>query len=354
MRKLATIRVIDDITPIEGADAIECAHVGGWAVVVKKDEFQVGSAAIYIEIDSWIPHEIAPFLSKGHEPREFEGVKGERLRTVKLRGQISQGLLLKYQDFPKASAAFHKTRIVDPNNDDGRFDVTEILGIKKWEAPIPAELAGDVEGLFPSFIPKTDQERIQNLTAEIPQWNERALTWEATEKLDGSSMTVFVDRGGKFGVCSRNWHLRSSESNTLWRVAKQLDLENKLPLVRYPIALQGELIGEGVQKNRYGIKGHSFRLFDAYNIEEGRYLNSNERLHLAEHLGIPHAPILGYGTLESLIGTTVTANSLLIFAEAKSILNSAAEREGVVFKCIEDPSISFKSISNKFLIKNGE
>jgi RNA ligase (TIGR02306 family) len=94
MRKLATIRVIDGIQPIQGADAIECAVVGGWKVVVKKGEFLVGESALYLEIDSWVPHELAPFLTKGDEAKEFEGVKGNRLRTVKLRGQISQGLLL--------------------------------------------------------------------------------------------------------------------------------------------------------------------------------------------------------------------------------------------------------------------
>ena len=98
MRKLATIRKIDEIRPIPDADAIECAVVGGWTVVVKRGEFQVNDWAIYCEIDSWIPHTVAPFLSKGQEPREFEGVKGERLRTVKLRGTTSQGLLLKIED----------------------------------------------------------------------------------------------------------------------------------------------------------------------------------------------------------------------------------------------------------------
>ena len=97
-RKMATIRKIDEIRPIEGADAIEAAVVGGWVVVIKKGEFRAGDLAVYLEIDSWVPHEIAPFLSKGQEPREYNGVKGERLRTVKLRGTTSQGLLLKLED----------------------------------------------------------------------------------------------------------------------------------------------------------------------------------------------------------------------------------------------------------------
>jgi RNA ligase (TIGR02306 family) len=94
MRKMATIRVIDAINPIPDADAIEVATVGGWRVVVKRGEFTVGDLAVYCEIDSWIPTELAPFLSKGKEPRVYEGIKGERLRTVSLRKTVSQGLLL--------------------------------------------------------------------------------------------------------------------------------------------------------------------------------------------------------------------------------------------------------------------
>jgi RNA ligase (TIGR02306 family) len=94
MRKLASIRKIADIRPIPDADAIEVAVVDGWKVVVKKGEYSVGDLAVYLEIDAWVPHALAPFLSKGQEPREYNGVKGERLRTVKLRGQVSQGLLL--------------------------------------------------------------------------------------------------------------------------------------------------------------------------------------------------------------------------------------------------------------------
>jgi hypothetical protein len=93
-RKLATVRKIDEIRPIAGADAIEAAVVGGWTVVVKRGEYTAGDLAVYLEIDSWVPTELASFLSKGGEPREFNGVRGERLRSIKLKGQISQGLLL--------------------------------------------------------------------------------------------------------------------------------------------------------------------------------------------------------------------------------------------------------------------
>ena len=147
MRKLATVRQIIDIQPIHGADAIELAIVDGWKCVVKKNEFKVNDLAVYFEVDSWVPHEIAPFLSKGQEPKEFEGVFGNRLRTVKFRGQVSQGLLLplskeetgfKYEH-PYGALTLMNGNIACVKLGD---DLTEFLNINKWEPPIPTQLAG--------------------------------------------------------------------------------------------------------------------------------------------------------------------------------------------------------------------
>ena len=195
MRKLATIRGIGVIVPIAGANAIEAAVIGGWKVVIRKGDYQVGDRVIYCEIDSWIPHERAPFLSKGKEPSEYQGIKGERLRTIKLRGQVSQGLLLPMSNLTNYGA--------DLSVGD---DVTEQLGILKWEAPVPANLSGDAIGLFPIFIPKTDQERIQNLSREFDKYKEAAELWEITEKLDGSSMTVFFKDADELAASGLRLH----------------------------------------------------------------------------------------------------------------------------------------------------
>ena len=159
IRKLASIRKIENISDIPGADMISMATIDGWEVVVKKGDFKPGDHVIYLEIDSWVPTTVAPFLTKsGKTPREYNGVPGERLKTVRFRGQISQGLILNYWNFPDVVNAFHKTRLVNhwDNND---FDVTEILGIQKWEPEIDANLSGRAKGNFPYFIPKTDSER---------------------------------------------------------------------------------------------------------------------------------------------------------------------------------------------------
>jgi len=340
MRKMASIRKIDSVKPIPDADAIECATVGGWQVVIKRDEFKPGDLAIYCEIDSWVPNELAPFLSKGQEPREYNGVLGERLRTVKLRGQVSQGLLL-----PLGIGVFD----VNAELEEGT-DVSELLNIQKWEAPIPAQLAGDVEGFFPGYIPKTDQERIQNLSEEFKAWQyDTNKQWEVTEKLDGSSMTVYF-KDGKFGVCSRNWALKETEGNSLWKQARHYNMESVL-VNKGNFAVQGELIGEGIQGNPYKLRGQDFYVYDIYDISEQRYLSPAERKAFVERNGLKHVPVIAHNAkLHDTLGID-TIEQILKFAEGKSVLNAGTEREGLVFK--HNGVVSFKAISNRFLLKNG-
>jgi RNA ligase (TIGR02306 family) len=327
-RKLATIRKIDALTPIDGADAIECATVGGWKVVVKKQEYQVGDLAVYCEIDSWIPTELASFLSKGKEPREFEGIKGERLRTVKLRGQLSQGLLL-----PLTSAGEFALNEGD--------DVSESLNIVKWEMPMNAQLAGMARGNFPSLIPKTDQERIQNLKKEIANAAVAGMQFEVTEKLEGSSMTVYLI-DGVFGVCSRNLDLKETEGNTFWQVARRDNIEAKM---HWDFAIQGELIGPGIQGNIYKLSQPEFRVFDVYDISNGCYLNPADRRALVTNLGLQHVPVL---LVDKDLGVG-SVDEILQWAEGASKLNDKVEREGIVFKEVNG-GMTFKAISNKYLL----
>ena len=340
MRKLATIRKIDALRPIPDADAIECAVVGGWTAVVKRGEFKAGDLAVYCEIDSWIPHALAPFLSKGKEPRVFDGIAGERLRTMKLRGQLSQGLLL-----PLSTLTMVESELFEG------LDVSFPLGIVKYEAPVPAQLAGEVKGMFPGWIQKTDQERVQNLKEELDYWLREQHVWEITEKLDGSSMTVYL-RDGEFGVCSRNLELKPSETNSLWKVAVRNDLELKLRRANRNLALQGELIGEGIQGNPYKQKGHEFFLFDIYDIDTSKYFTPAERKAFVEEHDIKHVPVLAFGAeLADTLGVN-SIDGILRFAEGKSVMGMiGCEREGVVFKS-KAMQCSFKAISNKFLLRS--
>ena len=326
---MATVRIIDSILPIPDADSIECAVIGGWKVVTKKGEYQPGDLAIYCEIDSWIPHELAPFLSKG-APKEYNGVKGERLRTVRLRKQLSQGLLLPYS-------------ILGMIGSEGD-DVSEFLNIQKWEAPVNPQLAGQVKGTFPSQIPKTDQERVQNLKRELENYD--SVLFEVTEKMEGSSMTCYLI-DGEFGVCSRNMDLKRDENNTFWKVAIQEDIEQKLRAYGADnIAIQGELIGPGIQGNIYNLISYHFKVFDVYDIQEGYYLLPEDRKTFVDAIGLKHVPVLGTHLL-----VDPDIDSILLAAEGKSLLNPNQEREGVVYKSMNS-QFSIKAISNKYLLKN--
>ena len=337
MRKLVSIRTITDIQPIPDADAIDVATVDdGWKVVVKKNEFNIGEKCVYFEIDSFVPTEIAPFLSKGKEPREYNGVKGEKLRTVKLRKQISQGLILPLSQFPQFEGI-----------DQDEIDLAEMIGVQKWEAPLHASLQGKARGNFPSYIRKTDQERIQNIWRKVP----RDLEYEVSLKVDGSSMTTYLYQDpydgeltpARFGVCSRNLDLTETDDNSYWKMAGQLDLETKLRNLGRNIAIQMELYGSGINGNWENITNHQVAVFDIWDINTQSYLGSEERQSIAKELGLPHVPIITVRKFDF-----ETMDEALEYAKGPSIHNKI--REGLVWKSL-DGTFSFKTINNDFLMK---
>jgi RNA ligase (TIGR02306 family) len=333
-RKLASIRIINDIQPIEGADVIELAIVDSWKVVVAKNVgHKVGDMVIYCEIDSFLPiRDEFEFLRKTSYKKMSDGTEGFRLKTIKMRGQVSQGLILPMS-------------VVEYTNVDFEvgMDVTNLLGISKYEPPIPAELSGKVKGLFPSFLRKTDEERVQNLTKEYEQYKSLGRKFYVTEKLDGSSATFYY-KDGVFGVCSRNLELLETEGNTFWKVARELDLENKMRDFGVNISLQGELIGEGIQGNPYKIKGQTVKFFNLFDIDLQVYHSLS---HLDKALGIMGLKMVPI--VDEFLELPDTIETLLKYAEDKSALNSTFDREGVVIRS-NDRAISFKVISNKFLL----
>ena len=332
-RKLASIRKISDLSPIEEADKIELATIDGWKVVVAKDvNHKVGDLVVYCEVDSFLPiREEFEFLRKSSY-KKMGDQEGFRLKTIRLRGQLSQGLILPIHILPFGET-FHEGQ-----------DVTEVLGIVKYEPPVPAELAGKVKGLFPSFIRKTDEERVQNLAKEYQEYQVTSKhKFYVTEKLDGSSSTFFL-KDGVFGVCSRNLELLETEGNTFWKVARELNLEKLMSDVKFNICLQGELIGEGIQGNPYKIKGQTVRFFNGFNIDTQENISFLEFVELVQKMGLKTVPILDYDFL-----LPETIDGMLEYADNKSELNSNFDREGVVVRSY-DRTVSFKAISNKFLL----
>lgn len=333
-RKLASVVKVLDIQPIAGADAIEVATVKGWKVVVKKNEFKINDLAVYYEIDSFLP--ISPqfeFLRKSSY-KKMNDKEGFRLKTIKLKGQLSQGLL----------TPIPKGLLVPAKEGD---DLTELLGIVKYEPPIPAELSGEIKGSFPSFIPKTDEVRIQNFESEvgISIANERVYI---TEKVDGTSFTCYVNKG-EFGVCGRNWELKETQGNSLWRMANKLNLREKLLSLNRNIAFQGELFGSGINGNWYKLNDHRLMFFTGYDIDNQKRLPFNELLNIFEGLKLSSVPVIDYVTTIPDGTQAEIVEYMLMYAESNSHINEAVENEGIVVRGLEK-EFSFKAISNKWLL----
>jgi RNA ligase (TIGR02306 family) len=337
-RKLVSIREVKEIFTIEGADVIEGVRIDGWVCVCKKGEFSnVGDLGVYFEIDAFLPASDRRYQFLSKDFSEFEGEQGARLKTRKFKGQVAQGLFLPLRFFPELANA----QLGD--------DVTEILGVKKWEPAMSPQLAGVALGHFPSFITKTDQERAQNLVRELE--DNQGNLFEATIKLDGSSMTAYR-RDEHLGICSRNLELKETEENTFWKVARQQKVLEALEHFGKNYAIQGELIGEGVQDNREGIYGHDFFIFDIFDIDNYRYLPPQERLDFIKQVneaGFNLKLVPFFNPDKPFVELKGTVDELLELASGPS-MNPDVTREGIVWKR-EDGNFSFKTISNEYLLE---
>lgn len=363
MRKLVTIRKIDAIDEIPNADSIDVATLDGWKAVVKKDSFKVGDFVFYFEVDSVLPvKEQFEFLRKGcYVKNDF--VEGFRLKTVRLRGQISQGLVLPLSDFgvqiSRATGMVFApcAEELDDIQCIGRLgdDFTEFHDVVKWEPTFPPQLAGFAKGTFPSQIMKTDQERCHNLKREIfNDWFDHK--WEVTLKMDGSSMTAY-NLNGEIGVCSRNLDLKTGEENkdnTFIKLLHETGLGEFLKTYGEDIAIQGEAVGEGIQGNREKIKGHELYVYNMQEIMGRKFFCPEARditMKMMNDKGVKvkHVPILHFGKTLTELGIT-DFRSLVEFAEGPSLVHPI--REGLVFKSLDDPNISFKVISESYLLKS--
>lgn len=381
---LATIERVLSVEPIEGADSIEKITVLGWELVAKKGEFQPGSLCVYAQVDSILP------------PRpEFaflEAVK-YRIKTRRMRGQISQGiafpLTVLTSGNPKSYIGWNdltqNNSFVYVNSEGGcnilslteGADVTEILGIVKYDPPeedTGLEVDGKpgksaTKGNFPSFISKTDETRIQAVPVVLCDSVGEVLF--ATEKLDGSSMTVFLvpdenltDGTLRFGVCSRNQEKKELETCHFWSLARRLDLENKMRQhvsanaprrFNQGIALQGELVGPGVQKNKLKLKEHDFFCFNVYDIETREFLSFDDFIGACETMGVQTVPVI-YDNLQ--IDENTTVHTLVELATRKSVVCPTAEAEGLVFRTKTESRhrklgrFSFKAINPLFSLKH--
>jgi RNA ligase (TIGR02306 family) len=380
-RKLATIRRIKEIRHITDANNIELAIVDGWQCIVKKNEFKVDDLCIYCEVDSFLPiHEEFEFLRKSSYKKLVDGVEGFRLKTMKMRGVISQGLLLPLTILNKFKLVNEPHSILFTeygfNIITGYFevdkyigdDISSYLGITKYDSDSQVSFSGNAKGSFPAFILKTDEERIQNIPDIIEKYKDEIFYY--SEKLNGCSFTCYL-KDGEFGVCSRNLELKEElekESyGKYWDTAKKLNLKEKLSKLSFNASLQGELIGPGIQGNPYKLYELEIRFFNLYDIDRQAYIEYDDFIWLIEHMfDIETVPILGTTTLSEIqnsIGKGLM-ESLIEFADGDSIFSSGKKnnikREGLVFRSVEEKTdivgmahgrLSFKIISNEYLLK---
>lgn len=364
VRKLATIQRIADLQPIPGADAIEVATVLGWNVVVKKGEFAVGDLCIYCEIDSVLDTSIPEFAF-------LEKVKG-RIKTIRLRGQISQGIAFPLSVLDSVNPEFMVSVLSLQSagaNEDAitGIDVTEALRVQKYEPfkELPRHnpgMRGARTVTRPYFVPKTDEPRIQS----VPDFLERhsGTMMYATEKIDGSSMSVYFRRTpdmtlGEYGVCSRNLDIKDpgEPGNNYWDMFHKLNLASKLQeQTRFDsIVIQGELCGPSIQGNKLKFIEHKFFVFNIYFPMELRYADKQEFLEIVDFFGLTPVPVI----MENF-PLTQTIPELIDLATRKSVYNDQVWAEGLVFRPeteIRDPKhgrFSFKAINPEFLLKFNE
>lgn len=363
MRQLAHIEKIVAINPIPTADMIEVATVLGWeCVIAKKDNFKVGDFVIYIEVDSIVP-----------EKPEFEFLRERkfRVRTIKLKKQISQGLILPIS---------YLDGIVNPKEG---LDVTTLLGITKYDPEVQSEKDNQVDYVkqnalsrylfkykwyrnlfktksdnFPSWIQKTDEERIQSFPSVLERFKDK--TFYVTEKIDYQSVTFFTKtkknffgfKTKEFGVCSRN-KLVTNKSSLYWKIAEKYNLEKIMKSYKKDLVIQGEQGDTKIQSNKYKITEPKMWIFNivSYDGDKRYNFNYNEMEEFITDTDLQLVPLL-----DSEFKLKETVKDMVDYSKGKSVVNQKTTREGVVIRCIEKGSkiLSFKVINPEFLLENGE
>lgn len=362
MRKLASIVEIASCDPIPETDRLSVATMAGkgWRVVTGRDEFKPGDLAVYFEIDSYLPPDDARydflhgrclkrFVSKGG------GVlrEGVRIKTAKLRGVISQGLLMPIAKFPEAAGMSTGADLTALLKVDHYDEVKEML-----QPAIGNPLNSEAMGDFPGLIPKSDEERLQGLAEYFETMKGRR--FEVTAKDDGSSATIFfsptIDGSDPFGVCSRNLRLKRPDGggkvSAFWQVEAKYGLEEKLRSIYEKdgreLALQGELVGPGINADRDRYPDFEFHVFRIWDLGAQAFLPPAERVALCAGHGIPHVQVIEPDF--PFFDRITTMDEALKFAEGRTLRGN--EREGIVMKASDGiDDTHFKVVSNRYLLK---
>ena len=344
-RKLASVQYIHDISPIDGADRIELIHVLGWRCVANKGQFQKGDLCVYFEIDSFLPvrPEFEFLRTSSYKDSEMLG-PGFRLKTMKFRGQISQGLVLPLALFPEI-----------PEDAAIGTDVTEILGVRKWEIEERATTGGTVIGSLPSDVPHTDETRIQAMPELLEAF--RGRPYYITTKMDGSSHSLSIDADG-FHVTGHNYEYKDDDSSAFYRFVKARNYRTAMEQYMKDhgistLTIQGELCAPGIQQNRLKLTKPEWYVFTVR--IDGYRVGLMKMCEVAKAINAPTVSVEEFG--EDLTALYPTVEALL--ARADGQYPNGGPKEGIVIRTIEPEycplisgPLSMKVINNKYLLKN--
>ncbi|MDR2577410.1 MAG: hypothetical protein LBC70_01170 [Chitinispirillales bacterium] len=331
MRSLVTVQRVKKITAIPESDFLEVVHVMGWQCVAKKGEFQEGDSGVYFEVDSFLPVEPRyEFLRNSSHRENFDNGEGFRIRTVRLRGQLSQGLMLPLPSFPELEGFSEGD------------DVTEKLRVKKWYVQETTTAGGTAIGGRPYGIQTSDEIRIQSATDLIERLSGRP--YYITTKMDGTSGTVYCING-KIGCCSRNREIKDEADALYWMPVYKYGLREKLTALGKNIVLIGEICGPGIQRNKLRLPVLEWYVFDVIDWDTGHCIPYDKICEICSALGITVVPLEECGekfaySLEELL------------EKAKGNYPSGLDKEGIVIRDAKRPkTISFKVLNNDALLK---
>ncbi len=346
LRKLASVQVVESVSPIsfindagetEIASNIEHIQVLAWHLVAQKGQFNPGDMCVYVEYDALLPEKPEYEFMRKCCFIDKNGFKGFLVKTKKMRGMISQGLALTMDVLPAGTYSIGD-------------DVTKTLGIVKYDPPLPACLGGIAAGLMPSEVPTPDEERIHAVPGVLER--NRGKRVYATLKCDGSAAS-YIMQNNQLRVCSKNLELVDTPTNTFWRIAKRYDLVHKMreyAATFGDFAVQGELVGPGIRKNRHGLAQHDLYVYSVFSLRNNKYIRYSDAQKVATDLGLKFVPFIGEFDLEQGV------SELEDMAYGPDLINPAKMREGIVIRPVEEDTdiqlgrLSFKVLPPKSLI----
>lgn len=339
MRKLVSIQKIKAVEAIPEATSIELVRVLGWKCVAKKGEFKAGDLCVYFEVDSFLPitDKRYEFLKKtSYRNNEIMG-EGYKVRTQKFMGHLSQGLALPLGLFPELK---DKTEI--------DTDVSDILGVVKWEMPEILGSDGTIIGKKPYGIPTTDETRVQSIDKLRTQLLNKP--YYISTKMDGTSCSIYCING-KIGVCGRENEYKNDGKSVMWNYMIKCGVFGKLLSLNKNIVIQGEFCGPKIQKNRLQLKDYEWYVFNVFDADTMNLYSLSEMLKICKDLSLNHVPIE-----EVKKSFNYTLDELL--ERAKGKYPSGQNKEGIVvrpqtpeFCSLLCKSLSFKVLNNDFLLK---